>query len=107
MYMSILIEIPGHFIDKSWCNNKTCIWKTHIFDIGWYDIFEYINDRFDVPIDSIRINNSCKLYRYNNIDNYPLFQSIMNEFRYIDLSNNKYTNTLVISTNIYIRKKSN
>lgn len=98
--MSILIEIPGHFIDTKSINKKTYIWKSCIFDLKWYDIFQYINSRFKIPIDAIRIQNNCKLYKYKNIENYSIFQSIINNFRYIDIKKNIYTNTILLNIHI-------
>jgi hypothetical protein len=102
IYMPILIEIPGYFMANKWVNKKTYIWNSLILDLSWYDIFEYINNRFNIPIDAIKIMNNCKLYRYDNIENYPIFQSIINNFRYIDIKQKIYTDTMLI--NVYIMK---
>jgi hypothetical protein len=95
--MVILIEIPSHFRNNKWNAKKTYIWKTNIFNVNWHDIFEYIGSKFEIPFERIKINNSCKLYKYNNIENYPLFQSIINQFRYVNSKNNMFTDTLLIS----------
>ena len=95
--MPILIEIPGHYINNKWVDRKTYMWNRLISDLSWYNIFEYISNRFNIPINYIKIVNNCKLYKYNDIENYPIFQSIINNFRYIDTKNNIYTDTMLLN----------
>ena len=96
--MPILIEMPSHYMNNIWIKKKTYCWNTDIFNKNWDDIFTYIQDRFNISLNRIKINNNCKIYVFDKTYEYPKLNTIINNFRYKE--NNKYINTILFSIDI-------
>jgi hypothetical protein len=90
--MSIIIDILNLISDK-----RTYVWNINIYDIEWHDIFHYISSQINIPSRYLQIRNHTKIYKYDNIQKYNRFQSIINNFRYKNVVTSKYVNTLYIS----------
>ena len=97
--MSIIIDI----LNFRSCKN-VYVWNNNIHNIDWKDIFHYISKQINIPSKNLQIRNNTRIYKYNNIDEYPIFQSIINNFRYKNNSTGQYIDTLHISLYINVYK---
>lgn len=93
--MVVLIDLP--YENKNLKNKKIHIWNEFSLNFKWSEIFEYISYVSKIPIKYIRIHNNCKIYRFDEINNYPLFKDILNNFRYSNSKTGLFTNDLLIN----------
>jgi hypothetical protein len=98
--MSVIIEFSNYLYYKQGCNRKSYCWYYDIHKLNWSLIFNYISDQFRIPISQFSIHNNTKIYKYNNIEHSPLFQSIKNNFRYINIKSGDFTDTILFTVNI-------
>jgi hypothetical protein len=90
--MVVIIDLPYY--------NKTHIWTYSIFNLDWENIFSYISNITRIPLVYIKIHNNCKIYKYNNIIQYPIFKDIINHFRYCNSKTGLFTNDIHINVEI-------